>query len=113
MISPGAQVAIHLVGGGAGLQGHVESISHGITDADNANGPELLANVSPTFEWVRLAQRIPTRIHIDAIPEGVRISSGMTCTVIVATPARDWAIPKLIKSSLARWVTPAETRVNG
>jgi multidrug resistance efflux pump len=61
------------------LRGHVESISRGITDRDNAAGPELLANVNPTFEWVRLAQRIPVHIHIDDVPPGVLISSGMTC----------------------------------
>jgi len=62
---------------------------------------------------VRLAQRIPTRIHIDAVPEGVRISSGMTCTVVVAALARDWAIPKLIRSSLTRWAPAAETQMKG
>jgi RND family efflux transporter MFP subunit len=75
---------IRLMSGGPALRGHVESISHGITDRDNASGPELLANVNPTFEWVRLAQRIPVRIHIDEVPEGVHVSSGMTCTVVLA-----------------------------
>jgi multidrug resistance efflux pump len=103
IIRPGAQAEIHLMSGGPALRGHVVSISHGITDPDNASGPELLANVNPTFEWVRLAQRIPTRIHIDDVPEGVRISSGMTCTVVVAAPAREWAIPSLIRSSFARF----------
>jgi hypothetical protein len=68
-----------------------------------ASGPELLANVNPTFEWVRLAQRIPTRIHIDDVSDGVRISTGMTCTVVVAAPAREWAIPSLIRSNFGRF----------
>jgi multidrug resistance efflux pump len=110
IIKPGALAEIHLMSGGPPLRGHVESISHGITDADNPNGPELLANVNPTFEWVRLAQRIPTRIHIDAVPEGVRISAGMTCTVVVEAPAREWAIPSLIRSGLARWAPAAEPK---
>ena len=92
VIKPGGRVEIHLMSGGPALQGHVESISHGITDRENANGPELLANVNPTFEWVRLAQRIPVRIHIDDVPEGVLISAGMTCTVVVETSSRRWAI---------------------
>jgi multidrug resistance efflux pump len=55
-------VDIFLMSGGPPLRGHVESISRGITDRDNPAGPGLLANVNPTFEWVRLAQRIPVRI---------------------------------------------------
>ena len=78
--------------GGPPVRGHVESISRGITDRDNPASPELLANVNPTFEWVRLAQRIPVRIHIDQVPEGTLISSGMTCTVVVETSPRQWAI---------------------
>jgi RND family efflux transporter MFP subunit len=81
-----SQVGIYLMSGSFVLRGHVESISRGITDRDNPAGPELLANANPTFEWVRLAQRIPVRIHIDDVPKDVLISSGMTCTVIVQTP---------------------------
>jgi hypothetical protein len=86
------QVDIFLMSGGPPVRGHVESISRGITDRDNLAGPGLLANVNPTFEWVRLAQRTPVRIHIDQVPEGRLISSGMTCTVAVETPPREWAI---------------------
>jgi multidrug resistance efflux pump len=81
----GSQVTIHLMSGGLPLRGHVDSISRGITNRDNPAGPELLSNVNPTFEWVRLAQRIPVRIHIDDIPQGVLISSGRTCTVVLDT----------------------------
>jgi multidrug resistance efflux pump len=40
-----------------------------------------LATVNPIFTWVRLAQRIPVRIHIDEVPEGVVLAAGMTATV--------------------------------
>jgi multidrug resistance efflux pump len=83
---------IYLLGGGPALGGHVQSIARGITDSDNTDGPELLLNPNPTFEWVRLAQRIPVRIHIDNVPNGVLISSGMTCTVVLAVPPRQWAV---------------------
>jgi multidrug resistance efflux pump len=96
-LKPGVLVEIHLMSGGPALQGHIEGISRGITDRDNPNGPQLLANVNPTFEWVRLAQRIPTRIHIDDVPDGVRISSGMTCTVVVTGQSREWWIASLVK----------------
>jgi len=91
-VKPGEQAEIYLLSGAPPLRGHVKSISRGITDRDNPNGPELLANANPTFEWVRLAQRIPVRIHIDEVPKGVLISSGMTCTVVVEAPPRQWAI---------------------
>jgi len=76
-------VTITLMSGTQKLQGHIESISRAIADRDNTTTPELLANVNPTFAWVRLAQRIPVRIHIDKVPDKVLLSAGMTCTVIV------------------------------
>jgi multidrug resistance efflux pump len=66
--------------------------------------------VNPTFEWVRLAQRIPVRIHIDDVPEDVRISAGMTCTVVLAAPPRDWAITLLIRNAFAQQASAAVTR---
>ena len=64
-------------------KGHVESISRGIYDRDNPESRELVADVNPTFNWVRLAQRVPVRIHIDEIPDGFLLAAGTTCTVIV------------------------------
>jgi len=65
------------------LKGHVESISRGIYDRDNPESRELIADVNPTFNWVRLAQRVPVRIHIDEVPEGFLLAAGTTCTVVV------------------------------
>ena len=90
-IKPGAQANIYLLDGSPALHGHVESIARGITDRDNLAGPELLVNPNPTFEWVRLAQRIPVRISLDNVPEGVLVSSGMTATVVMEPPPRQWA----------------------
>jgi RND family efflux transporter MFP subunit len=70
---------------GAVLQGHVESISRGIYDRDDPQSRELLADVNPTFNWVRLAQRVPVRMKIDHVPDGVVLSAGTTCTVVIAT----------------------------
>ena len=71
---------------GKTLKGHVESISRGIYDRDNPQSRELIADVNPTFNWVRLAQRVPVRIHLDEVPEGMLLAAGTTCTVIV-TPS--------------------------
>jgi len=79
----GDAVSILMMSGGPTLHGHIESLARGITDRDNPSGPRLLADVNPTFNWVRLAQRVPVRIAFDQIPDGVVLASGMTCTVIV------------------------------
>jgi multidrug resistance efflux pump len=82
-IREGAPALIRLMGQDEPLQGHVESVARGITDPNAAAGGEGLANVNPNFTWVRLAQRIPVRLRIDRIPDGVRLSAGMTCTVTI------------------------------
>ncbi|MGN6283917.1 MAG: efflux RND transporter periplasmic adaptor subunit [Afipia sp.] len=85
-INKGDKVSIRLMGYDTPLQGHVAGIARAITDRDNAIGNDLIANVNPTFNWVRLAQRIPVRISIDDIPKGVTLSAGMTATVVVTDP---------------------------
>jgi multidrug resistance efflux pump len=81
----GDPVDIRLMSGGVQLKGSVESIARGITDADNPTGSDLLADVNPTFNWVRLAQRVPVRVRIDGdhLPEGTVLAAGMTATLIV------------------------------
>ena len=81
----GDKVDIRLLAGGARLTGTVESIARGITDADNPTGADLLSDVNPTFNWVRLAQRVPVRVKIDAdhLPAGTVLAAGMTATLIV------------------------------
>jgi RND family efflux transporter MFP subunit len=70
------------------MHGHIESIARGITDRDANSGRELLADVNPTFNWVRLAQRVPVRIHIDSVPAGRELIAGTTCTIVVKSAAR-------------------------
>ncbi|WP_435607481.1 efflux RND transporter periplasmic adaptor subunit [Pseudomonas knackmussii] len=74
---------------GERLKGHVESIARAIYDRDNPESRELVADVNPTFNWVRLAQRVPVRIHIDEVPQGVLLSAGITATVIVNPDRKD------------------------
>ena len=80
-VHPGQHVDIHLMGEDRPLSGHVGSIAAGIEDRYRSNGASLLPNVTPAFDWVRLAQRIPVRIVIDRIPAGVRLIAGRTATV--------------------------------
>jgi RND family efflux transporter MFP subunit len=79
----GDHANIKLMSGGE-LKGHVESISRGIYDRDNPQSRELLADVNPTFNWVRLAQRVPVRVKIDQVPDGLLLAAGTTCTVVIA-----------------------------
>jgi RND family efflux transporter MFP subunit len=79
-VAVGDKAKIQLING-ATLRGHVDSISRGIYDRDNPQSRELLADVNPTFNWVRLAQRIPVRIQIDEVPKDVLLAAGLTCTV--------------------------------
>ena len=68
---------------GARLEGHVDSIARAIYDRVNPPSRGLIADVNPTFNWVRLAQRVPVRIQLDEVPPGLQLAAGMTCTLVV------------------------------
>ena len=80
-IHVGDPASILLMGDGTRLTGRVESIAAGIYDRDRGAGSNLLADVNPTFNWVRLAQRVPVRIALDEVPPGTLFVSGRTATV--------------------------------
>jgi len=82
-ISLGDPVSVSLMGTKQQLSGRVDSFAQGIADRDRNTAGNLLPNVNPTFNWVRLAQRIPVRIALDRVPDGVRLVSGQTVTVEV------------------------------
>lgn len=67
------------------LEGRVESLGWGIASQNGTTGFELLPNVSPTFEWIRLAQRVPVRVRLGTLPDGVALRAGMTGSVLVIT----------------------------
>jgi RND family efflux transporter MFP subunit len=81
-VQVGAAAEMRLMSGQT-LRGHVESIARGIYDRDNPQSRELTADVNPTFNWVRLAQRVPVRIALDPLPEGLLLAAGTTCTVVL------------------------------
>lgn len=82
-IQLGDQVEVTLMGTRQPLKGRVESFAEGIADRDRSTGANMLPNVNPTFNWVRLAQRIPVRIALDPLPASVRLVAGQTATVKV------------------------------
>jgi len=94
----GAQARIRLMGDDRDIAGHVDSIAGGIADDQRSNSSNLLPTVNATFTWVRLAQRIPVRIHIDQMPPGTRLILGRTATVTI--------IPSDTKDSRPRGTRP-------
>lgn len=83
LIHVGDKAVVHMMGEDQAILGHVESVAGGIEDRDRSSGSNLLADVNPTFSWVRLAQRIPVRIALDQVPSGVRLVAGRTSTVVI------------------------------
>ncbi len=63
------------------INGHVVSIAGGIYDRERKPSSNQLPNINPTFNWVRLAQRIPVRISLDCVPDGIRLIAGRTATI--------------------------------
>jgi multidrug resistance efflux pump len=83
----GDPVRVRLMGEPQMLTGRVESIAAGIADRERSDSPDLLANINPTFTWVRLAQRVPVRVMLDKVPPEVRLVLGRTATVYVGQKA--------------------------
>jgi RND family efflux transporter MFP subunit len=79
----GDPATVTLLGGGPPITGHVQSIAAGITDPERGSSQTLLADVNPTFTWVRLPERIPVRIQLDHVPAGTRLIAGLTATVAI------------------------------
>jgi len=65
------------------LEGHVESLGWGIAPSDGTVGYNLLPSIKPVFQWIRLAQRIPVRIKLHKVPEGVELRFGLTASVMI------------------------------
>lgn len=82
-IHVGDRVSVRLMGEPQLLYGHVESIAGGIEDRERGPSSNLLSNVNPTFNWVRLAQRVPVRVALDRLPPDIRLIAGRTATVSV------------------------------
>jgi multidrug resistance efflux pump len=81
----GDEADIRLMAGGVQLRGKVEGIARGIAEAVDPTSTDLLANINPTFNWVRLAQRVPVRVRIDTdhLPAGTVLVAGQTATLIL------------------------------
>ncbi len=78
LMHEGDRASVRLLGARHDLPGHIAGVARAISQPEVSG---LLSTVSPTFHWVRLAQRIPVTIRLDQVPDN--LTSGMTCTVII------------------------------
>ena len=67
------------------IEGRVESLAWGISQDDGSVGDKLLPSISPTFEWIRLAQRVPVRVRLLTVPDTIKLRVGTTASVMVMT----------------------------
>jgi multidrug resistance efflux pump len=67
------------------IEGRVESLAWGISQDDDSVGDKLLPSISPTFEWIRLAQRVPVRVRLLTVPDTIKLRVGTTASVMVMT----------------------------
>jgi len=86
LIRLGDRATVHLMGVKTILQGTVIAIAAAIDDRERNASSTDLANITPTFSWVRLAQRIPVRVKLDHVPAGIRLIAGRTATVTIELP---------------------------
>ena len=87
-IRDGDAARIHLMGYKEVIRGRVDSVARGIQVTNAQPDQAGLAMVNPIFTWVRLAQRVPVRIQIDPVPDGVRLVAGTTATVEIDVRGR-------------------------
>lgn len=71
------------------LRGRVDSLGWGIAQQDGSTGENLLPSISPTFQWIRLAQRVPVRVHLVDVPDDIELRVGTTASVLVMKGSRD------------------------
>ncbi|MDF2154556.1 HlyD family secretion protein [Vibrio sp. CAU 1672] len=83
-VTPGADTLVTLMAyPDLPLKGKVDSIGYGIAHNDGSTGVQLLPNVSPTFQWIRLAQRIPVKIKLNHLPDHVQLRVGTSASVVI------------------------------
>lgn len=87
-IHPGDKATIALVGESEELTGRVQSVASGIFDRERSTGANLLQNINPSLNWVRLVQRIPVRIAFESVPAHIRLVAGQTANITIHAQER-------------------------
>jgi len=81
-VRPGYRAEITPLGSNHVLKGTVDSVAAGVTNASSSSDSKGMATIDSNLEWVRLAQRVPVRIHLDE-QQGNLWPAGTTATVVV------------------------------
>ena len=81
-LSKGDRVEITPLGSNRVFKGTVDSVAAGVTNSSSSNDAKGMATVDSNLEWVRLAQRVPVRIHLDE-QQGNLWPAGTTATVVI------------------------------
>lgn len=81
------------------LPGTVESLGWGIAQQDGSTSYELLPAIRPTFEWIRLAQRVPVRVRIDELPSEISLRVGTTASVLVLPGTKGAALDEKLRAA--------------
>lgn len=85
----GDRAEVRLMGEDHSRYGTVISITAAVNDSDTTIGSNLLPSITPNFDWVRLAQRVPVRIRLDSQYVSDDLVSGRSATVVVLGPDGD------------------------
>ena len=80
-------------------------IGWGIYQPDGSTGDQLLPMIYDHFEWIRRPQRLPVRVELGELPEGVDLVVGSYASVLVKTgttgdppPEGVEGVPSLLKA---------------
>ncbi len=68
------------------LRGEVESIGRATNPpkvASTEGELGVVPSIEPTFDWVRLAQRVPVTIRLIEVPEDIQLISGTTASISI------------------------------
>ncbi|WP_374191093.1 p-hydroxybenzoic acid efflux pump subunit AaeA [Candidatus Symbiopectobacterium sp. 'North America'] len=82
-VHAGDRVEITPLGSDRLFYGTVDSVAAAITNSSANVDSKGLATVDANLEWVRLAQRVPVRIHLDQ-QRDIPYPAGTTATVVIA-----------------------------
>ncbi|MDC0610701.1 HlyD family secretion protein [Vibrio sp.] len=81
LVHVGQKAEVTLMNSNKPLEGHVVSVGRAIANSNTNANNQLLPQVQQTFNWVRLAQRIPVDITLDDIKQQEQLSAGMTVSI--------------------------------
>lgn len=81
LVHIGQSATVKLMSSEHTLTGKVMSIGQAIANTSVGHNEQMLPKIQQTFNWVRLAQRIPVDIKLDPVPDNVRLVAGTTVSV--------------------------------